>query len=125
MEKAMAIAELNPAKYGKLLTATLPKVIETREEFDGAVALMEDLGASTRTAASPVGRHGRSHRIPAGAAMFISLSSRTFLSDTGDVRGSEFVRLRLPRSVPPPLLDRLRGVAVRNEGRFAPAGARW
>jgi len=39
----MAIAELNPAKYGKLLTAALPKVIETREEFDRAVALMEDL----------------------------------------------------------------------------------
>jgi HTH-type transcriptional regulator/antitoxin HigA len=43
MEKTMAIAELNPAKYGKLLTATLPKVIETREEFDRAVALMQDL----------------------------------------------------------------------------------
>jgi HTH-type transcriptional regulator/antitoxin HigA len=43
MEKAMAIAELSPAIYGKLLTAALPKVIETREEFDRAVALMEDL----------------------------------------------------------------------------------
>jgi HTH-type transcriptional regulator/antitoxin HigA len=43
MEKAMAIAELSPARYGKLLSATLPKVIETRAEFDRAVALMEEL----------------------------------------------------------------------------------
>ena len=39
----MAIAELSPTKYGKLLTETLPKVIETREEFDRAVASMERL----------------------------------------------------------------------------------
>ena len=39
----MAIAELSPARYGKLLSATLPKVIETRAEFDRAVALMEEL----------------------------------------------------------------------------------
>jgi HTH-type transcriptional regulator / antitoxin HigA len=39
----MAIAELNPSRYGKLLTAALPKVIETREEFDRAVAIMGDL----------------------------------------------------------------------------------
>jgi len=39
----MAIAELSPAKNGKLLAAALPKVIETRAEFDRAVALMETL----------------------------------------------------------------------------------
>jgi hypothetical protein len=43
MEKAMAIAELNPARYGKVLSAALPKVIEARGEFDRAVALMEEL----------------------------------------------------------------------------------
>jgi hypothetical protein len=43
MEKAMAVTELSPTKYGKLLSATLPKVIETRAEFDRAVALMEAL----------------------------------------------------------------------------------
>jgi HTH-type transcriptional regulator / antitoxin HigA len=43
VEKAKAIAELSPTKYGKLLSAALPKVIETRAEFDRAVALMEAL----------------------------------------------------------------------------------
>jgi HTH-type transcriptional regulator/antitoxin HigA len=43
MEKAMAIAELSSAKYGMLLSAALPKVIETRAEFDRAVNLMEAL----------------------------------------------------------------------------------
>ena len=39
----MAVTELSPTKYGKLLSAALPKVIETRAEFDRAVALMEAL----------------------------------------------------------------------------------
>ena len=39
----MAIAELSPTKYAKLLATALPKVIETRAEFDRAVALMEQL----------------------------------------------------------------------------------
>ena len=39
----MAIAELSSAKYGMLLSAALPKVIETRAEFDRAVNLMEAL----------------------------------------------------------------------------------
>jgi hypothetical protein len=41
--KSNGIAELNPARYGKVLSAALPKVIETRAEFDRAVALMEEL----------------------------------------------------------------------------------
>ena len=39
----MAIAELSPTKYGTLLSAALPKVIETRAQFDRAVGLMEAL----------------------------------------------------------------------------------
>ena len=39
----MAIAELSPTKYAKLLATALPKVIETRLEFDRSVALMEQL----------------------------------------------------------------------------------
>jgi HTH-type transcriptional regulator/antitoxin HigA len=35
--------ELSPVKYGRLLATSLPKVIETREEFDHAVAEMERL----------------------------------------------------------------------------------
>jgi hypothetical protein len=41
--KSNGIAELNPARYGKVLSAALSKVIETRAEFDRAVALMEEL----------------------------------------------------------------------------------
>jgi HTH-type transcriptional regulator/antitoxin HigA len=39
----MAVAEISPSKYGKLLAKTLPKVIETREEFDRYVEIMEQL----------------------------------------------------------------------------------
>ena len=39
----MAIAELRPTKYARLLAKALPKVIETRGEFDRAVTLMEQL----------------------------------------------------------------------------------
>jgi len=39
----MAIGEISPIKYGRLLAKTLPKVIETDEEFDRYVAMMEDL----------------------------------------------------------------------------------
>jgi hypothetical protein len=39
----MAITELSPIKYGKLLATALPKVIETRKEFDRYVAMMEQL----------------------------------------------------------------------------------
>ena len=35
--------ELSPIKYGKLLATALPKVIETRKEFDHYVAMMEQL----------------------------------------------------------------------------------
>ncbi len=39
----MAITEISPARYGKLLGEVLPKVIETREEFDRFVAIMEEI----------------------------------------------------------------------------------
>jgi len=39
----MAVAEISPIKYGKVLAKALPKVIETREEFDRHVAMMEEL----------------------------------------------------------------------------------
>ncbi len=39
----MAVTEISPVKYGKLLSTALPKVIETREEFDRFVRMMEDL----------------------------------------------------------------------------------
>ena len=39
----MAITEISPIKYGKLLATALPKVIETRKEFDRYVAIMERL----------------------------------------------------------------------------------
>jgi HTH-type transcriptional regulator/antitoxin HigA len=48
-----AIARINPIKYGKLLAKTLPKVIETREEFDRYVQMMEDLDRRT-TAGEPL-----------------------------------------------------------------------
>ena len=40
---------ISPAKYGKLLAETLPKVIETREEFDHYVAIMERLDRRTES----------------------------------------------------------------------------
>jgi HTH-type transcriptional regulator/antitoxin HigA len=43
VEKAMALTAISPAKYGKLLAKTLPKVIETRQEFDHYVEMMEQL----------------------------------------------------------------------------------
>jgi HTH-type transcriptional regulator/antitoxin HigA len=39
----MALTEISPRKYGKLLATALPKVIETRNEFDRYVATMEQL----------------------------------------------------------------------------------
>ena len=39
----MAITAISPSKYGKLLAKTLPKVIETRDEFDHYVEMMEKL----------------------------------------------------------------------------------
>ena len=39
----MAIAEISPTRYGELLAQTLPKVIETMEEFDRYVETMEQL----------------------------------------------------------------------------------
>lgn len=39
----MAVTEISPVKYGKLLTKALPKVIETREEFDRYIEMMEAL----------------------------------------------------------------------------------
>ena len=39
----MAVSEISPIKYGKLLAKVLPKVIETRDEFDRYVAMMEQL----------------------------------------------------------------------------------
>jgi HTH-type transcriptional regulator/antitoxin HigA len=42
MEK-MGVTTLNPAKYGRLCATVLPKVIETDEEFDRLVEVMESL----------------------------------------------------------------------------------
>jgi HTH-type transcriptional regulator/antitoxin HigA len=42
----MAITEISPVKYGKLLAKTLPKVIETKDEFDRYVEIMEQLDRS-------------------------------------------------------------------------------
>ncbi len=42
MEK-MGVSILNPAKYGRLCAAVLPKVIEDDAEFDRLVAQMEAL----------------------------------------------------------------------------------
>ena len=39
----MAISEISPLRYGKLLAKTLPKVIETRAEFDRYIEVMESL----------------------------------------------------------------------------------
>src|SRR5579872_838956 len=43
MATFMAVMELSPLKYGKLLAKARPKVIETRQEFDRYVAMMEEL----------------------------------------------------------------------------------
>jgi HTH-type transcriptional regulator / antitoxin HigA len=39
----MGVTSLNPAKYGRLCATVLPKVIETDEEFDRLVEVMESL----------------------------------------------------------------------------------
>lgn len=39
----MALAEISPVKYGKLLAKVLPKVIETKAEFLRCVETMEQL----------------------------------------------------------------------------------
>ncbi len=39
----MAVTGISPTEYGRLLAEALPKVVETPEEFDRAVALMEGL----------------------------------------------------------------------------------
>jgi HTH-type transcriptional regulator / antitoxin HigA len=48
----MALAKISPRKYGKLLATTLPKVIETRKEFDRYVATMERLDRSVENGGS-------------------------------------------------------------------------
>lgn len=50
----MAVTEISPTKYGRLLAETLPKVIETREEFDRAVTLMEELDFREATTGIPL-----------------------------------------------------------------------
>ena len=45
----MAVTEISAIKYGKLLSTALPKVIETRDEFDRAVEMMEALHFPERT----------------------------------------------------------------------------
>jgi len=39
----MAVTDISPVKYGKVLAKALPRVIESREEFDRHVAMMEQL----------------------------------------------------------------------------------
>jgi HTH-type transcriptional regulator/antitoxin HigA len=39
----MAVTEIVPSKYGKVLASALPRVIESREEFDRQVAIIEKL----------------------------------------------------------------------------------
>jgi HTH-type transcriptional regulator/antitoxin HigA len=52
MEKM--VLEISPAKYGKLLSKTLPKRIESDEEFDRMVDVMERLSrAISKGTASP------------------------------------------------------------------------
>ena len=48
----MALIEISPRKYGKLLATTLPKIIETRKEFDRYVATMEQLDRSVENGRS-------------------------------------------------------------------------
>jgi HTH-type transcriptional regulator/antitoxin HigA len=50
----MALNAISPARYGKVLAKALPRVIETRQEFDRHVALMEQLDRRAEAgAASP------------------------------------------------------------------------
>jgi hypothetical protein len=39
----MGVIVISPVKYGKLLSKALPKVIETKKEFDHLVEVMESL----------------------------------------------------------------------------------
>jgi HTH-type transcriptional regulator/antitoxin HigA len=39
----MAVMPISPLRYGKLLAKTLPRVIETGQEFDRSVEIMEGL----------------------------------------------------------------------------------
>jgi len=44
MERMITVAEkVNPQKYGKLLSETLPTIIKTEEENDRAILIVEDL----------------------------------------------------------------------------------
>ena len=47
----MALTAISPAKYGKLLAKTRPKVIENRKEFDHYVAMMEALDGRVESGA--------------------------------------------------------------------------
>ena len=47
----MGLTAINPAKYGKLLSKTLPKVIESDEEFDRMVEMLEELDFKKDTTA--------------------------------------------------------------------------
>ena len=44
----MGLTAMNPVRYGKLLARTLPRVIQTDEQFDRIVALLEELDFSKR-----------------------------------------------------------------------------
>ena len=44
----MGLTAMNPVRYGKLLARTLPRVIETDEEFDRMAALLEQLDFAGR-----------------------------------------------------------------------------
>jgi len=49
----MALSEISPLRYGKLLAKIQPKVIETRAEFDRYVEAMEDLDRRAERTALP------------------------------------------------------------------------
>jgi HTH-type transcriptional regulator/antitoxin HigA len=55
MGEQMDVTEISPTEYGRLLAETLPKVIETLEEFDRAVALMEGLDVREMRSGVPLG----------------------------------------------------------------------
>lgn len=50
----MAVTEISPTKYGRLLSETLPKVIETPEEFDRYVGFMEQLDRREQRTGKPL-----------------------------------------------------------------------
>lgn len=47
----MGLTTLNPVKYGRLCAAAVPKVIETDDEFDRLVEVMESLDRKPRPTA--------------------------------------------------------------------------